>query len=470
MNNKKVVVVLISLLMVFSLAACGGGSNNANNSNSGNEGATGNNASSEGQSPSAGEPVTLQYWTSDRHDQDYIKQAIDKFNETNEDNITVEMTVMSENFDQALDIAYASNQAPDLFRAKAMKTLLSKDYVEPINDYLTDDLKVKFSMHFVEGKSQFDGNVYSLAGFGQTLRLVYNKDLFELAGIKKAPTTLQELVDTAKKITEVGKKDGIYGFALNYKNPVSAFDRSTREIMQLMGDHSMGFQHETGEYDFTEYGEVIEYFKQMYEDGSIIPGAETLDIDPLRAQFAQGKIGMYMSYSTEPGVYQNQFPTQIEWGAALAPTIDGTIKGASEIISDGNWIAMSKKSTNKDAAWKFMQYMYSDEVLIGYHEAGLGISIVPHIVAQAKTPDMYAIEDFMPTKYDAMWPVFPWVAPEGQSYADAFFHYMLEGGDLEAIIADVNKRYNEAVKKEVEKGTVTVTPDPDFNAADLQGE
>lgn len=39
----------------------------------------------------------------------------------------------------------------------------------------------------------------------------------------------------------------------------------------------------------------------------MLPGVESLDIDPLRAQFAEGKIGMYMSYSSEPGVYKNQF-------------------------------------------------------------------------------------------------------------------------------------------------------------------
>lgn len=468
MKGRKWGILLLGAVMSIGLAACGGNGS----SNSSPSASTGGSQSSPSASPSQAskDPVTLQYWTSDRHDQEYITEVINKFNETNEDNITVEIKVMSENFDQALDIAFASNQAPDVFRAKGMKNLVSKGYVEPLDDRLTEEMKSKFGSAMVDGKSRFDGKVYSLANGGSTLRLIYNQDLFTAAGVANPPKSLQELVDAAKKITEYGKKDGIYGFALNFKNPMSAFERSIREIMQLSGDHAMGYQHKEGQYDFSNYAKAIEYFKQMHEDGSVLPGSGSLDIDPLRAQFAQGKIGMYLSYSSEPGVYSTQFPTEVKWAAALAPTVDGTIKGASEIIADGNWLSISAKSEHKDAAWTFLQYMYSDDVLVPYHENGLGISVLPHVVAKAKTPDLYGIEGFMPTKYDAMWPVFPWVAPEGPNYADEFYKYMIAGGNLDDIVKDINDRYNAALQKEVEKGTVDATPDPSFDAANLQGQ
>ena len=63
----------------------------------------------------------------------------------------------------------------------------------------------------------------------------------------------------------------------------------------------------------------------MLSEECAFPGCESLDIDPLRTQFAAGKIGMYFSYSAaEPGVYENQFPMDSsKWNAAPIPTVGG---------------------------------------------------------------------------------------------------------------------------------------------------
>ncbi|GJM67958.1 hypothetical protein HMSSN036_01740 [Paenibacillus macerans] len=193
----------------------------------------------------------MKYWTDDRHDQEYIKELINKFNETNGDNIQVELTVMSENYTQSVDIAFSSNQAPDVLRLKSANTseFVKKGYLAPLDDYLTDDMKTEFGSLLIDNVNRFDGKVYSLANTGLTMRLVYNKDLFAKAGIEKPPGSLQEMVDDAKKITEVGKSEGIYGFALNFKNPKQAFDRSIREILSLSGYQGLGFDPKTGQFD-----------------------------------------------------------------------------------------------------------------------------------------------------------------------------------------------------------------------------
>lgn len=468
--QKKWLGLGLSLLLTAGIVGCGG--NNGNAATEGPGGNAANPATETGGNTATGEPIQLKYWTDDRHDQEYIKELINKFNETNGENIQVELTVMSENYAQSVDIAFSSNQAPDVLRLKSGNTgeFVKKGYLAPIDNFLTDDMKTEFGGLLIDNVNRFDGKVYSLANTGLTLRMVYNKDLFAKAGIANPPASLQEMVDAAKKITEMGKSEGIYGFALNFKSPKSAFDRSIREILSLSGHQGLGFDMKTGQFDFEPYSQVIEYFKQMYEDGSILPGAESLDIDPLRAQFAAGKIGMYLSFSTEPGVYQDQFPTEIDWAGALAPTLDGQIKGTSEIVSAGTWLGISATSAHQEAAWKFMQYMYGDEVLKTYHEKGFGIAIVPRIVEQAKNPEIEGMEGFLVGEHDSLWPATPSVTPEGSTYADAFFKYMLDGGDLKAVTADLNAKYNEALSKSAEKGEVTVTPNPAFDPSKPQGE
>lgn len=472
--RKKWLGFGLSLVLAVGIVGCSSNSNNNGNGN-GAGGATNEAPASSTETPPAETnkpPVQLKYWTDDRHDQEYIKELINKFNETNDDNIQVEFTVMSENYAQSVDIAFSSKQAPDVLRLKSGNTpgFVKKGYLEPIDGFLDDGIKAKFGKLMIDGVNRIDGKVYSLANNGNTLRLVYNKDLFAKAGIDGPPASLQEMVDAARKITEAGKAEGIYGFALNFKSPMSAFTRSIREILSLSGHQGLGFDLKTGQFDFEPYSQAIEYFKQMYEDGSILPGAESLDIDPLRAQFAAGKIGMYLSFSTEPGVYKDQFPTEINWGGALAPTLDGQIKGTSEIVSAGTWLGISAQSANKEAAWTFMQYMYGDEILKTYHESGFGIAVVPSIVEQAKNPEIKGMEGFLVGEHDSIWPVSPNVTPEGANYADAFFKYMLAGGDLKAITDDLNARYNTALSNAVEKGEVTVTPYPAFDPTKPQGE
>ncbi|AFH62967.1 ABC transporter substrate-binding protein [Paenibacillus caseinilyticus] len=417
----------------------------------------------------SGEKTKIRFWTGDRHDAEYIKEMVTKFNSTNEDHIEVELVVKTEDFNQAIDLSFATEESPDVIRVKenTIQTFYKKDYLAPIDGYLTPEMKTNFPV--IDELNRFDGKMYSLPNYGSTLRLVYNQELFEKAGIQHPPTTLQEMVDAAKKITEAGKSSGAYGFALNFKNPASAFGRSARVIAEVSGYGGFGYDFKTARFDFSGFKEIIEAFKQMRDNGSMLPGVEALDIDPLRAQFAEGKIGMYISFSSEPGVYKNQFPAKIKWAAAPVPSIDGKVKGASG-VAGGQWLAISSKSKHKDLAWKFMQFMYQEEVLQNYHEKGYGISLVPTVIAKAKKPDINGIEGFLPNKDDGIWPIQPTVAVKGVKSDDAFFKYMLSGGDLNAIIADLNQRYNEALDAASAAGEVKVTPKPDFDPAKLAGQ
>lgn len=462
---KKIGTVVLSVFLAVALAACG----SANNKQTGAEsGASNKPAESDAASAPAGKEkkTKIVYWTGDRHDMDYIKEVVQAFNESNPDNIEVEMVVKTDDYNQAIDLAFASGQAPDVLRVKenTIQPYVTKGYLAPIDDLMTAQMKQQFPL--IQDFNQIDGKVYSLPNYGSTLRLVYNKELFEKAGIAAPPKSLTEMVDAAKKITAVGKADGAYGFALNFKSPESALGRSARVIAEVSGFGGFGYDFKTARFDFSGFKDIIGAYKQMYDDGSTLPGMESLDIDPLRAQFAEGKIGMYISFSSEPGVYKNQFPAKIDWAAAPVPTIDGTIKGASSFLG-GQWLAINSSSKNQEAAWKFMAYMYADHILKAYHEKGFGISMVPSVAAVASKPDINGIEGFLPTENDRTWPLAPTVTVEGIKHSDAFFKYMLGEGDLDAIIKDLNIRYNAALDKAIASGEAKAEPNPNFDPMKL---
>ncbi len=453
--TKKALVLLVSASIALAGAGCATDSNNGENAANTNE------------------KTVLKYWTHERGQSEFLSAVVEQYNATNKDNIFVEPTFYADNYMQSLDIAFASGQAPDVFNVNnstdAVILAHKKGYLEPLDAYLTEEMKERFAGTFREGVNQIDGATYSLPNFGTNIRLIYNADLFAKAGIQSPPKSLAEMVDAAKKITEAGKSEGAYGFSLPFKNAESAFGRSAAAMANMSGFHQSGFDFRTAEYDFSGYKEIVNAFKQMWDDGSMLPGSESLDIDPLRAQFAEGKIGMYLSYSVEPGVYQKQFATNVKWAAALPPSIDGTPKGAVR-LGGGAWYGISKDSSKKEAAWKFLSYMHSEQVLLDSQEKAGWISIVPDIAAKAKTPEIPGIEGFLLSKYDAMWPVPPsGVSPEGKKAFDEFFEYVLSGGDLDKVIADLNNRYNAALDKAKASGEVVVKPDPDFDAMSLQG-
>lgn len=414
----------------------------------------------------AAEKTKLRFWSTGRHDANYIKEVIHRYNQENADHIEVEMTVMADDFSQSLDLSFASELSPDIFTPIDLAEMTRKGYVEPLNEYLTPEIRNRFGKQaFIEGYNVFDPFIYSLPNSGSTLRLIYNVDLFKRAGITSPPKSLDELVEAASRITEIGKADGVYGFALPYKIPASALGRSAVPIAEISGISGDGYDFSTGNYDFTGFIPIISAFRTMMENGSTLPGSESLDIDPLRAQFADGKIGMYLSYSSEPSIYKFQFPAKIQWGAALPPSIDGTYKGViNQGVGATRWLSISSQSKHKEEAWKFLRYMYSDEVLIGYQEAGLGILSVDAIAAKARKPDIEGITSFFPGDYDGIWPASPQgFKPKGREWEDEFVKYIMIGGDLERLVEDLNERYNAALDRERAAGRVNIQAIPSFD-------
>ncbi len=459
--TKSAISLCYLLVLALVLAACSSGNGTAEETNSGGEGA-------------AAGKIKLTYWTMDRHDMDYMQEKIDEYNASNTDNIEVEMKVMADNYNQSLEVAFASNQAPDIFKVNDFQVYVSKGYLAPLDDLLDQEFLAQFEGTLNEKVTNMNGKIYSLPNTGQFWRLLYNVDLMEKAGYSEAPKTLDEMVDAAKKITEMGKSEGIYGFASNFKNG-SGFTRpgfaSGSESSETSHE---GFNYVTGEFDFGMYRDVAEALRQMKVDGSLIPGAESLDIDPLRAQFAQGKIGMYINHSGEPAVYSSQFPTDINWSTALVPTKDGQIKGASWVAA-GAYIGINAKTDKQEAAAKFFKYLYSTELRKDYQEKGLGLSVLPYVNEASGTPSLKGIEGFLPTKYDAIYPVTPLgiteTKLEGKKAADLLTEYILTGNSsIDDVINDLNNRYKKALEVTRSEGLTDIQADPSFKASDLQGK
>ncbi len=423
----------------------------------------------------AGSKTKVVFWSNQRHDQPLMNAQIDQFNRENADNLEIDYKVFTDDYPNLLQLAFQSNQGPDIFITRSlenMPSMIKAGYVESLDNYLTPEIKDRIGqVNFSEGMTVFNGKFYSLPTFASTFRLIYNKDLFKKAGLSNPPTTLTELVEDAKKLTQVGKAEGAYGFAINLKTPSNAWNRTLSPVTTRSGFRD--YDYKTGQYNFAVDKPVLQAFRQIVTDGSMFPSYRSLDIDPLRSQFADGKIGMYMSVSAEVGVYVNQFTPKIEWAAAPVPTVDSPAKSGS-LLGRTDWLAMSGRSKNKAAAWKVMQWFYRPEFLTKYQEEGYGNLVLPGLSKSAKTPTAPGSTYFLPDfkNADAVWPLPPTVSKiEGKDFSAMFAEYVFGlTPDLDTMLSDLTARYNKALARDVSSGTIQKLVLPDFDPAQLKAK
>lgn len=459
---KKIVKCMLLGSVAGALALTG-----CSNSGNGNESSdsTVNQSGSEstdqsGSSAAAGEKVKLVYWSNQRHDMEYVQEKIEEFNATNEMNIEVSYEVMTENYDNNLELSFQSNQSPDIFRAKSeIAPYVNKDMVLPLDEYLTDADYEKYGDTLgIQNINMLNGQIYTLPQFGNTYRLIYNKDVFEQAGLdpEKPPTTMAEVREYAKTITEQLGDQGVYGFAMNLKNPYSSLYRSLDEVARLSDMFYYDFKE--GQYDFGEYAKVAQVFADMYADGSFFPGVESLDIDPLRAQFALGKIGMYMSGYWEVAVYDSQFPTEQNWAASQLPTMTADVPGVNGMNSAGRSFVISSQTKYPKESYEFIKFMTSEEYMIGYHEKGYGIIVVPEVAKKAQPATTNGAEYFVLSEKDTIAPLAPESAGlviEGKTFYDAFAAVIFGEMDVNDVVTQMDESYNKALESAIESGSFT---------------
>ncbi|MDR1570517.1 MAG: extracellular solute-binding protein [Oscillospiraceae bacterium] len=425
--------------------------------------------------PAMAEDVTeITVWTKDRHDQDLLLSIVDQFNKENPD-IHINYEQYTDNYPQVIEIASSAGELPDIFcinNTPMITQAYQRGQLAALDSLITDEDKARFDASlFIEGINMFDGQIYSLPNTGLTLRLVYNQDIFERVGLSGPPKSIDEMVADAKLITEQLGGEGVYGFALPLANPQSGFQRGFNQFPLIDGYPVFeGFDYRQGKYDFTVYKPYVLALADIWNSGAAFPGCESLNIDPLRTQFAAGKIGMYMTYShSEWGVYMDQFPTDQRWQYAQIPSTSGEIVG-SQSLSAGYWYVINSATKDLEKTWRVYSAIYSQENLIKYYEAGYGVSVVPSVIAAATAPSAIAAVPYMgiqPT--DKIWPVAPQnVVPEGDNwgarFAEVVFGY---NNDIDGIIADLNERYQAAYLQSIEDGFNTQIQYPNLAANDL---
>ena len=428
------------------------------------------------ETPSTTVEVTdIVIWTQSRHDLEFMQALVDEIN-ADYDDINVILEVYTDNFPQIVEIAASTDSLPDILTllGAVPGVLFPRDALYPLDNLMPAGFLDRFDPElFVEGTNMVNGQIVSLPNTGNADRLVYNRDIFDRLGLSGPPQTLEQLVEYSQIITRELSSEGIFGFALPFINPTNAFGRGATVIPQLSGyPVHLGFNFQTGEFDFGVYAPVMEALREIFAGGYAFPGSESLAIDPIRTQFAEGRIGMYMvANHSEWGVFNDQFPTDVNWAYANLPTINGEVTGSVPLRA-GAWWGITRNSANPEKAWRVLQRFYAHENLVAYYEGGFGLSVVSSVIADAAEPESIQFSPLMaiqPT--DQMWPHIPAnLTVQGSTWADMFVEFVFGvRNDLSDIIEELNERYNNALREGIEHGTTEAVHFPNLDPANPAG-
>lgn len=449
---KRAAAAVLAGAMSVSLAACGSSTGSSATSGSAASGSSAAASTTAASSGSSNGKTVINVWSNDRHDEEYVKKMVDQYNQTNTDNIEIDLTIITDNYDNMIQMAVnGGSNAPDIIGnpSTALTNWADTGILEPLNSYIDKDeeyQKVNDPYnHAYEGLNSEDGQIYYVySGMRSGVRVEYNKDLLAENGYTEIPKTLDDYTAMAQAITNNGN-GSYYGIGFTSSSP---FER----LLEMVGEVSGIYRYDyvNGKFDFSGYKELIEKGQELVK--AAYPDQQ--GVDNMRALFAQGAFALWSNASQEAGVFTEQLPiTDFEWGVAEVPSLTGEIKGALETTPSKGY-GLIRTSKNKDAAWKVISYFQSEEFLKGYLEGGYCLPITDYMDGVIDKSKIGRLADFSKLSYEDVYPTVPSVNLQGDDYRTVLWNAVMGYVSADEAIADLNQRYNDALDADVASGSV----------------
>jgi multiple sugar transport system substrate-binding protein len=194
----------------------------------------------------------------------------------------------------------------------------------------------------------------SVPYLGLVYGLYYNKKMFADAGLQP-PTTWEELVSDAKKLTDPGK--GVYGMAMEG----GSYTEGVHFAFIFGQQHGADPFDSSGKPQFTTQGMidgVKQYVDLMGADKVVNPSAAQYKNGPeAPGDFAKGKAAMLMSQNNADNTLQADGMKSSDYGVVAIPAPSGGQDVASFVA--GINLSIFKNTDNADGALKFIKFMTS---------------------------------------------------------------------------------------------------------------
>lgn len=340
---KRFLLLCMSLVLVIGIAAGCSSNEKSGSTDSG--------------SKSGDEVVTLNFFQFKVEIADQLAEMIKEF-EAEHPNIKVKLETVGGGADYgaALKAKFASGEEPDIFNNGGFKELeLWKEKLADLSEepWVEHVLPIgKVPMTDADGKLY--GMPVNLEGYG----FIYNKDLFEKAGITEPPATIDELIDASGKL----QAEGITPFSAGYGEwwvigqhllniPFAQQDDPVAFIEGLYD----GSQKIVGNDKFKQFKEVLDTELKYANDNPL-----TTDYNTQVTLFASGETAMLQQGNWTENMITEINP-DINMGFLPIPlSNDESSADRLPVGVPNNWV-LNKNSEHLEEAKTFLEWMVSSE-------------------------------------------------------------------------------------------------------------
>lgn len=264
---------------------------------------------------------------------------------------------------------------------------VSKGWVLPLDDYVqASGLDMSMYSEGMVQANTYDGHLYALPTFAQTLILTYNSEWFEREG-QKVPTTVEELLQVAKYFKEQGT-----GIALPAAQGQPAIDMFAQFLYSAGGDYF----DEEGNFDLTS--EAAVYAANLYDElcSYAMDGSFTWAHDQVSEAIRTGKAPFGITVTGLASMDTDPEQSVIVDSVGYAP-----IPGRDSVVgcvSYWSW-TIAANSENPQAAFDLIQWLCSPEV---EKEQALMNGQISAVSALADDPEVVENMPFLPAANETL--------------------------------------------------------------------
>ncbi|MDO8536663.1 MAG: extracellular solute-binding protein [bacterium] len=313
-----------------------------------------------------GGPVfTLKIWGFD--ERAAIESALSSYKNSHP-LITLEYTRFDpQNYQSALVNALASGEGPDIFYLSNRELPRSKKRLSPLTVAEFPDFGLaRFRELFPEAPERdfvVGQEIYALPLYLDTLALIYNKDLFDQAGITSPPKTWFEFQAAVAKLRAISPQGQIVRAAAAMGGTEKTVDAGVDLLNLLMLQNGAKMINEGGnnasfaadERENRGGHSAFNFYLQFANAGSPYYTWNDAQLNSLDS-FASGKTAMIFNYQSAVRTIKNKSPF-LNFGVAGAPQ---SAPEAAVNYPRYYGLAVSKQSKNISWAWDFILHLTTD--------------------------------------------------------------------------------------------------------------
>jgi ABC-type glycerol-3-phosphate transport system substrate-binding protein len=317
-------------------------------------------------------------------------------------------------YDSKSQTALAAGNGPDILQVNSvtMGAFILKNYLQSLDSHLASSTALKRAQFYpgLWKHGTYAGKQWGLPIDTGTRALFYNKRLLSAAKVAP-PTNHAEFAAAALKLTD--PKSGVYGY--NYMGGNNWVWLYEALGMLTIQDQAAIVTPDLKQclFDRSPTVDALKLLVQLQQAGAAPKGAITDSTDQRAALFAAGRAAMtFFGFWIIPVLAQLKMPPSA-YGIVNLRGRTGKIGS-----STGGWVlTMPSAGGNKDAAWKFFEFVFQPANLVGL------TSIMPATLAAnamvLKDPIYAQFKEVLAVNSQHPIPLSPFLPQQSQIILDA---------------------------------------------------